>query len=310
MFILREFILDHIEGARQHGDEFKGRCPFCEVMDGRFSVNAERGAWQCFRGKCGKRGSSIIGLVAQVYGVSWREARELMGQDPEPASEFHELRMKHKSAKPAQTVLHPLPEHFIPCFDPDREAAFQIPKKLGDRITSKQVIKDYSLGFCVQGPCAGRVVIPISGPSGESWTARDITGKSAIKYMNPQESDASMVIGGMHMLEDQRTVVLVEGPFDALRLAEHGILAFWLGGKNLSKYQKQILINALQPDSCVVVLMDPSEPPSVSEAIAGRLCLNLKVKIAKLPTLPEHDDPGSSTLQQAQRAMMTALQYE
>lgn len=64
--------------GKRRGDEWVGSCPFHRDRTPSFGISLDSGAWHCF--SCGRGGTSVLGLKADLEGVSFADAaREVEG---------------------------------------------------------------------------------------------------------------------------------------------------------------------------------------------------------------------------------------
>lgn len=117
------------------------------------------------------------------------------------------------------------------------------------------VIRHYSMMAGAETPYKNRLFIPVIGKHGQVtyWSARDISGKSAMKYLNPGRERRTQIFNynGAMNYED---VIIAEGVLSAIGA---GVNAVALLGKTHSKIQLQRLVSggwrryyvALDPDA-------------------------------------------------------------
>ena len=178
-------------------------------------------------------------------------------------------------------------------------------KYLKDR-ASNDILKKFGVGFCKVGKYHSRVVIPVKSEWGSAWTARDATGvldKKRPKYLNPKGDWANDLLMGWDQYEPGADLCLVEGPFDVLRMYEHGIPSVGMLGKELGPGQRSQLLT-LPSNTYITILVDPEEKRWTTDNIIAKL--SLKFRNIFIGKLPMGVDPGSSTKKQAQLAIDTA----
>lgn len=304
-FDVRAYVENNIENLKSStGDELCGTCPFCG-KDGRFYVNAESGRWICF--KCENAGKSIAGVIAQIEDITYERANALMMRQSvqfkrkmTPATLLARIRAVRPSAmtpEPEAQVDFPLPEEFRPVFN---GKVWKFPTYLKARGIARETAKAWGMGFCNNGRFGGRVIIPVKCPNGNSYTGRTVHKDVDPRYLNPKGADHGRLFCGWNMVKHKGSIVLVEGPLDAVKMWQHGIPAIAMMGKVLHPEQFEMLRAAYPPDSEITIMTDPEEIKAPRK-IAKRLLIRYdRVYIAKLP---EGVDPGSSTKKQAQKAM-------
>lgn len=314
-FDIRGYAEAQLAGARpvasRSGNELTAVCPACGEY-GAFYVNADSGAYVCF--KCEFRGRSAVGLVAQVEGVSWTQARTyifrrsvahrrkrgLMGL----ADRVRAIRpwaIKEGEDEPEQIDCD-LPREFRPCY---RNGKWSLPEYLKQRRIKSATARDWGLGWCRDGDYARRLVIPIDCPRGRSFTARDMTGRQWPKYMNPPGVSHSALLIGWSVVPLTGDLAIVEGPLDSIKFYQHRIPALALGGKELHDDQLAQLMT-LPSDVAVTVMLDPEEEEAPLAVSARLSCYFNHIYIGKLPY---GVDPGKSTRRQAYEAMDGAVRW-
>lgn len=96
----------------------------------------------------------------------------------------------------------------------------------------------------ITGDLRGRVIIPVYGPNGlvVSYQARDVTGTANLKYLTAPGSDLASTLWPYSLPYDGKSVVLVEGIFDALSVRRvEGASAYATFSKHISKDQIALL---------------------------------------------------------------------
>ena len=148
-----------------------------------------------------------------------------------------------------------------------------------DSYTSKK----YELSYCFSGKYRGRIIVPVRNERGEVvyFVARDVGNTSKMKYKNPPAPKGGLFFG-MDRAMGKKTVFIVEGVFDAIRIGD-GALAALGKTKGLTDEHKDF-IASLDPE-LVVVLFDAD-----AEEDASRLAIDLDkmVRVAVL-VLPDGD---------------------
>ena len=169
----------------------------------------------------------------------------------------------------------------------------------------------YDLRTCAEGLYAGRLIMPMIGPLGRTFTARAMDGDE-LRYRNPSDAGHRFAIYGFEQITPGADLVIVEGPFDVLKMRVHGFNVIGLLGKEMSKEQ-EALIKTLPRATTVTLFIDPEERRAQYK-IAKRLADYFEiVLIAKLPQSLGDDgkpiDPGSCTKEQATDAIVKARRY-
>lgn len=308
-------------------NELTAECPSCGKW-GKFYVNRESGRFVCF--SCEFRGKSIVGLVAQLEGLDWSEARGFIFKRSVKFRRRETLiSLKDRIAllrpgreleedEPAKAVDYDLPKGVIPCYNAKSDT-WKLPPYLKERKLKTRTIRAWGLGFSrtlwLEFPpeirdkpmfLKNRLFIPIVCPAGHSWTARDMDGDQIPKYMNPPGADHRRLLIGWNVARLTGDLVICEGPLDAIKLWQHDITALALGGKELHDEQLVQLME-LSPETAVTVMLDPEEKVAPTN-VATRLSLHFKnIYVA---TLPDGVDPGSSTREEAHAAVDGARKWK
>jgi len=313
-FDIESYARDNLDAIRLTSTgEITAECPWCGKFGG-FYINRTTGNFVCF--KCDERGRHLVGVVAQVEGISWREARSFILKN---AIQFRRkestqsLLDKIRNLRPDveyddeddEYVDVPLPSEFVPIYN-DKTGKWSFPVYLKERGIKRKTARAWGLGYCETGRYALRIVFPVECPNGRSFVARDATNKLEVKVLNPKDADHHQLLLGWKHIPPTGDIALVEGPFDAIKLWQHGIPALAMFGKVLHSAQLTQLFSR-SPDSAIVVMLDPEESIAPFEVAKQLLCKVSNVAIAQLP---EGVDPGASTKDQALEAYNTAAQYE
>jgi len=308
-----EYVQESLDGVREGaGDNVSAACPFCGKAN-HFSINIENGHWRCF--KCDERGLDFAWLIAEVEGLSLERARAFIMRRtvtfrrrevaPESLSDrLRRLRGAPESTQVPEDVLTPLPTEFVPVHGPD--GRWSMPEYLLERGMTRNAARHWGLGYCTRGRYADRIVMPIVCPAGSSFTARAaLDGMRGARYLNPEEAKHGRLVYGWAGCDGSEWVVLVEGPFDTIRLWQYGTPALALLGKELHRDQLRLLCQ-LPAVTRIVVMLDP-EARGMAEKVASRLSTRFEdIWIAQLPG---GADPGDSSGKQVRAALSRAERY-
>lgn len=262
-------LIDAIERAghdlRKTGksDEYIAICPTCGKK--KLYINPVKRSWVCF-------------VCATGGGI--RTLCELMGiQIADQQTDFARLRrlaINRLQAAPKIVTVNwaGLPEGYRPLLNSYNIIANKIVSYLQNRGVTQHAIARWRLGYCVVGPYAGHLIIPISDKNSSivSFQARRIVGEM-VKGKNPGGGDRFLF--GVYEAQHLPGCVLVEGPFDAMavqtRLEQHGIGGVALLGTSCSQLQAWQIARELRPEICWVGL-----DPDVSESHCHKVGASLR----------------------------------
>jgi DNA primase len=241
--------------------DLRGRCPLPSHTSSRsrdsFSVNLARNVWSCRSQSCmqargGRPGGNILDFVALMEGCSIREAALQLQDWSGTARE--RFRLQRQSRPDPELVPNP-PLRFALQYVDARHPY------LATRRLTLQTVRTYGLGlYTGNGLFRGRIVIPIHNEQGElvAYAGRAINGEEP-KYRFPAGFRKSLVLFNLHRAVDthQRTVIVVEGFFDALAVYQAGYRAVVaLMGSTLSSHQADLLCTHFDR---VLVMLDGDE---------------------------------------------------
>ena len=314
-FNIEEYCLDNLDKAKIAGTgQIHATCPWCGKY-GSFYVSIKKGHYICH--SCEAKGLHLVGVVAQIEGITWRQAREQIIKS-EITFRRHEtsesLLEKIRALRPEdddgynpenEKVKVKLPDGFNPVYDSKRKDKWMAPLYLAERKIKKSTARAWGMGYCNHGKYSHRLIIPVRCDNGFSFTARGMESDMYPRYLNPPAADNSRLLLGWDQIIKGKDLVLCEGPLDAVRLWQHGIQAVSLMGKVLHPDQIAMLFT-LPPDTGITIMLDPEEAEAPYKAALNLICRFDNVYIAKLPM---GVDPGDSTKEQAQTAYDEAKQY-
>lgn len=247
---------------RRVGGELRGACPLPTHTSRRsrdsFSVNPARQAWSCRSQSCmaargGTPGGGLLDLVALLEHCSIRDAA---------------LRLHAWSGR---GLVSPRPV-VVPNDDaartaPNRPLSFALQyidghhPYLARRGLAAETIRRFGIGFYGgRGMLRGRIVIPIHDAQGAlvAYAGRAIDGQDP-KYRFPRGFRKSLVLFNLHRVlqTGARTVVVVEGFFDALTVSQAGYASVVaLMGSTLSRPQADLLTSHF---TRVLLMLDGDE---------------------------------------------------
>ncbi len=237
-------------GVITHGESAAGEiaisCPWPEnhkhgSANVNGSVNADSGAWVCYKG-CGGGGGSLERLVQQLKDVQPDAARRWLLSRSETI-DFSEVEALFESMKSASVEV-PSSNHLFK-IDYDRMDAKKTSSYILKRGFTPETLHKWGFRY---DPTMKAIVIPVY----------DISGKELVgivrrmvpplrsgfpKYLFPEAfKKQSHLFGANQHKSSNGTVILVEGALDAIWLHQHGYTeAVALLGVTCSKIRERLL---------------------------------------------------------------------
>lgn len=290
------------------------RCPFCGSADEgqHMSINLQGKGWRCFRNH-DHSGKNPVRLLQALLGCTPEHAASLVGKDVYIPDDFEHQVMQYMTAKQANKP-HDL--KLLEVFKPLNTvlpSAGPFIRYLRERgYTVKQcslMTQWYDLRYCIRGAFAYRIIFPIYHMGKlVSWTGRSITKTAIVRYktlrvsQDMAEDDQTVpAIGPISnyllwyddlIKSDHETIVLCEGPFDALKIDvlgyHHGIRATCFFTSGPSAHQIELLHTLLPRYKRRLLCLDQNTLPNMIK-IQAKLS-GLGVEILQLPK--QFKDPG------------------
>jgi hypothetical protein len=298
-------------------------CPFCGASDPSehmgLSLNLDTPVWGCWRSG-EHRGKNPVRLVAKLLGIHWRQALTIVEMQNNNPDEFEAAVEKLKGT--AEEPVFPtnpkrlfFPKEFRP-FDgvwPRHEGRFV--KYLRDRGFSEHprdahlVIHYYGLRYCITGSYTNRIIAPVyHGGQLVTWTARAIT-RAEIRYLTLEREKEVRDIKDclfmrrtiLHTAETEKVLVIVEGPFDMMKVdfygKKKGVVCAALCGLSITDEQMVLISKISKRFKRVVLLLD--ETAGVESAIMVSQLKELAGGEIIQGVLPDGvDDPGDLSASQ------------
>jgi DNA primase len=325
----------NLTGIREVGKSLEADCPFCGKK-GHFYLHRERGYFTCFARDCGVSGRSLIALIAKIEGVPISEVRERLFRETvsfststRPATPEDTrgriLALQRRAERTERGIVDiPVPRATVPVWDGKR---WRMPSYLSERQLTRRLAQRYGIGYCgddlcsdAPEPCtfpagrrtcieigrcryAGRIILPFSCPNGRSFTARTMESEVEPKYLNPPGPKGRLLYGWVGV-QPESEIVLVEGPFDALRLASYGLSALALMGISMTLTQLTLIASPRPVE--VTVMLDANVEREAVKIATNLLGVAGSVYLAKLEGAK---DPGDSTREQALIAVHGAERF-
>lgn len=236
-----EDYLETIE-HKKRGDEYQlvGECPFCgsyKPDDTRIYYNFRKDIGICHH--CAER-FRLVNYVMALEGICHIEATKILkNQESGYVRTAKEL---------VESNLY-VPKNLIEIADSVEASDYCVSRGL-----TKEIISHFGLKFIPEHERAGgkvyyvgkRIFIPIFDNEGEFvfWQARDITGKSEMKYIFPRGVDKSQYIYNLNSVQkNSKYVILCEGIMDVYGWTKANKIAIALFGKYMSNAQYNLLLS-------------------------------------------------------------------
>jgi len=281
--------------------EFNVDCPNCgdqEHFD--FSVAKQRGkCWKCDWGCNGLQ--FIMAVEACDRATAMRIVRErvrIFGTDTDLDALKRAIDTAAVRVIPDPEIIsHDLPKQYKPIFN-KRTMKAAMPIYLKDRGIEVKTAMRFKLGLCQGGRYGGRVIVPVHCAGVRSFIARDVTGTSNKKYLNPPDASFSHLLFNYDHCRESDMITLVEGAFDVMKLWQAGIDAIALFGKSLGDGQLALLLDS-RIEKVRIMLDDDAYKKSleVSKALGALFEI-------ELIELPAGRDPADLSRKEAQACML------
>lgn len=280
-------------------------CPLCGDDRTRFYISIDTGQWICF--KCDERGH-LMELFTRCLEMTPDEAYEVRAKlfsDDRPGTKLSpDKRETEDDVEVAKGLSVELPPEY-------RAINAQSPKPFLDYLAGRHVHLALaircSIGYALRGKYAGRVILPVlTGGVLYSFIARTILKRCPNctvpiddclcqhpyrKVLNSEASQPSLTLYNYDFVRQSPAsrVILVEGPFDALRRPGEAVA---LMRSAISPAQIRLLSALHQRGKQVILCLDGDDAgrqgaKKIAEALVS--CM-IPVRVAELP---DGEDPGS-----------------
>lgn len=290
-----EAVLHHyqVPGLRRRRDQVEGRCPIHDgERDDSFRASLNKNVFHCF--SCQAQGN-VLDFVAAMEKGSVREAACRLqrwfgvGASVEPMPpgrrKVELVREKEGCNPPLRFVLTGV--------DPGHH---YLHRRGIDRATATE----FGIGF-YGGPglMSGRIVIPIRHAQGQivAYAGRAVDGRLP-KYKLPAGFRKGSELFNLHgaAATGSKTVIVVEGYFDCLRVHQAGIpFVVALMGTSLSASQARVLMGRF--DRVVLMLDGDAAGRAGGRAISTKLSGKCTVAVANVPDGEQPDQLAPTAIQ-------------
>jgi len=270
--VTMQMILDHyaVNWLKKNRGELRGRCPVHKGQGDRtFHVNLSKGVFNCF--SCKARGN-VLDLVAAMERCSVRDAAlklktwfgvgesvgpqvvtESSGSLQVSASELVQSKARRQTIEQVSDarVTEEEPKVINP------PLGFHLRVDHGhdyglSRGLSRETLEHFGAGYCLsKGTFAGRFIIPLHNAGGEliGYAGRSLDDSTEPRYQFPSNEKGfykSHLLFNLHRIASDPSarsspVVVVEGFFDCMKIAQVGFPCVGLMGSTLSEMQETLL---------------------------------------------------------------------
>ncbi len=223
------------------GGEEAYHCPFCNHHKPKLQVNFSSQKWHCW--VCNSGGRSVLSLakkldiskkeLEEIGGIYFEEAKKKFRKDGLITNETFGDTLKalwegiEEEVDKETHINFRLPEGWKSALDLSYNVEHPIEgqaiKYLKERGIDKKTIIKYNIGFCVEGPYMGRVIIPSYDSNGmiNYYVGRSVFDDSTMKYKNPPVSKDVVCLDSQ--IDWNEPIILCEGMFDAIAIKRQAI---------------------------------------------------------------------------------------
>ncbi len=300
------------------GQEWLLTCPRCGGAE-HFYVSAAKRCGHCFR--C-DWSPGVIDLLAAIEGRAREEILVRLRARPstEALPPLERLRgrvlalgARSVSGEAPELPTIPFPAGYLPLAPRHDDATERVIAPFRSYLAGRRVpqscIARHRIGCAVVGHYTGRVIFPVlEGERLVAFQARDISGRSPIKYLGPAQARLGATLFNLDDARAFPRIVICEGIVSALCTGRDAIASF---GKTLKPAQVARLVGAGRP---VVVLYDGAKPGTgardahlEAEGAAERLHqAGLPAFVARL----EVGDPAENPRETVRQAIAAACPFD
>jgi hypothetical protein len=316
-------------GANTSRDNVTIHCPFCGSADPshHMSVNLSGRGFKCWRAPT-HRGRNPARLVSALLNCSFERAIQLTGGTITIPNNFAQT-VRDAMGTPAVTTKKPkpltMPQEFKPFSGLPSSKPYVRYLREERGFTPRQIDRVFlrwGVRYCTMGAYRGRIIFPVRY-QGElvSWTGRTIYPTQELRYKALSTDPERAAKEGYQpatgaishfllwyddlMHADADTIILTEGPFDALKInvlgRKHGILATCCFTSAPTDKQVALLHRLLPRFRNRFTLFDAGT--IATSMRVGSTLSSLGIEPARLP--PQLKDPGDFTVSTFDKFMLT-----
>lgn len=226
--------LEKLENLKQDSDGWTAACPFCRQIEGRDRTGNHLKVFRSGKFSCIVAPSDKEHNAGILQLVGTESNSELIYTAPEP-------KIQVPKSWPLDTIKGLVKTHDY----------------WNKRGISSQTCDYFNIGLAFKGQMAGRSVIPLYSESRDKiigFTGRALQKDNKIRWKHIGEKSLYLFPANKLEISKTRTVILLEGPADALALYECGIKnTICLFGVTISSKQLGFLIKT-NPERIIIAL--------------------------------------------------------
>lgn len=301
---------NHVDYKVTGAQQISINCPLCSGDDPskHMSINLEGRGWRCWRHPYEHFGRKPTKLVAAILHIPLSRAAEIAGDNTFMPTNFLE-RVK-LAVQPVERVppkSPKLPAEFKPITDSIACRPY-VNYLLRRGYSKPEIYRFKHIYYCARGPYHGRIIFTVhQNKQLMTWTGRTVSPNAGLRYRTlSQDRDkakrdghdpacgpiTNYLLWYDELMRDGDTIVLCEGPFDALRVRSlgrrDGIVATCLFTTSISPEQVELLHMMLPLYQRRILLLDKGT--MVIALRYARLLADLDVRSVTLPS--DIKDPG------------------
>ena len=290
--------------VRSEGGFYYTRCWRCgknKLYVHAGDADQSKGFWRCW--VCGHHGN-IFDMIGELEHIEKREAfQKVVGGSSEDYANYKpilELTLDDIKKKEIIKINKPieLPSNFRQIWEFPKDSPgyrYAIRRGLTPDLMRKFDIRYNSL--------MRRIIFPIyHRGKAVGWQARAISNEMTPKLLSNEGLKKSLLLYGFDNIEKVESIMIVEGPIDAVRGHKHNAVA--LLGKSLSENQFKLLLRMPHLKQ-IYIGLDP-DARKVAYNMAIRLADIWNVNVMRLPT---HKDIGACTEQEVDHYVKISKPY-
>jgi DNA primase len=291
---LNEIDIEYSESGEKNVTEghVNIRCPFCEQDPSRhLGIDLTSGVFHCWI--CDETGN-MVKLAKALEGISWSSAKKrvesfdktqvIEGDIVETVNSLIDTTKKEE----VKFEWISLPKESIKINKKSKYTILQ--KFLQDRKITMDMCYKYDLHYCKKGKYRDRIVIPIYSTNGDllGFTSRDMTGKSKLKYVHPRGFPIKNYLYNLDLFNG-KTLILVEGCIDAMRVGEGAVALF---NSEMSIAQERTIREMHRKDLFDEIVVALDSDAYLKGVDIGHKLEGYRVKVLQLPIGKDPADLG------------------